>query len=184
MKHLRTLTVCAGMAAALAGGQHFALAQRVALKTNALYWAAGTPNLGAEFRMSRCWTLNLEGAFNKYDIWKINTRMAGFSPEVRYWFSTRPQTGHFVGLAALIGEYKLTCDGTCHHGNAYAFGPTYGYSLVLGKRWSMEATVGLGLAKIRERRYHTGETVPSTCNNVRWTPMPIKAGLSFVYLIR
>lgn len=35
-------------------------AQRVAVKTNALYWAASTPNLGAEFRVNRHVTFNFE----------------------------------------------------------------------------------------------------------------------------
>ena len=33
-------------------------AQRVGLKSNALYWAAMSPNLGAEFRVNRHLTLN------------------------------------------------------------------------------------------------------------------------------
>ena len=39
-------------------------AQRVALKTNALYWAAATPNIGAEFRINRHITFNY-GAQNE-----------------------------------------------------------------------------------------------------------------------
>ena len=67
-----------------------AAAQRVSVKTNALYWAAATPNLGAEFRFNRHITIGLETAFNRFDISKVNTRMVGVMPEVRYWFSARP----------------------------------------------------------------------------------------------
>ena len=36
-------------------------AQRIGLKTNALYWAAMSPNLGVELRVNRHLTFNFEG---------------------------------------------------------------------------------------------------------------------------
>ena len=36
----------------------------VALKTNALYWATTTPNLGLEFRLAKKWTLEAEVGLN------------------------------------------------------------------------------------------------------------------------
>lgn len=41
-----------------------ASAQKVAVKSNALYWATATPNLGFEFAMSDRWTFELEGGYN------------------------------------------------------------------------------------------------------------------------
>ncbi len=161
-----------------------AFAQRVSVKTNALYWAAATPNLGAEFRLNRHLTLNLETAFNRFDISKVNTRMAGVMPEMRYWFSARPQAGHFIGLMALVSDYKLTYDQTTHEGNGYGVGPTYGYSFVLSKRWSMEATAGVGLLRVKERKYAATTNAPANANNKRWLAAPLKVGLTFVYIIK
>lgn len=162
-----------------------AAAQRVSVKTNALYWAAATPNLGAEFRFNRHITIGLETAFNRFDISKVNTRMVGVMPEARYWFSARPQAGHFVGLMALVSDYKLTYDQTTHEGNGYGVGPTYGYSFVLGKRWSLEAIVGVGVLRVRERKYAAGAGAPTNyANNNRWLPAPLKVGMTFVYIIR
>ena len=59
-------------------------AQRVALKTNALYWAAATPNIGAEFRINRHITFNFEAAYNRINVFNIDTRGAAITPEVRY----------------------------------------------------------------------------------------------------
>lgn len=159
-------------------------AQRVSLKTNALYWLAGTPNLGAEFRLSRHITLDLEGAFNKYHVSSFQTRMISFSPEVRHWFSRRPGTGHFVGGTSLISNYRFTLSGTTHNGDAFGVGPVYGYSLPLGRHWNMEASVGAGLVYYREKKYGTSEMVSEDVNHKGFTLAPLKIGLSFVYVIK
>ena len=41
-----------------------AMAQRIALKTNTLYWATLSPNVEAEFRLSRHFTLDLGATAN------------------------------------------------------------------------------------------------------------------------
>lgn len=89
-------------------------AQRVAVKTNALYWAASTPNLGAEFRVNRHVTFNFEAAYNRIKVFNIDTRGAMITPEVRYWFSARPQTGHFVGIAGIGCHYNYVRGGNRH----------------------------------------------------------------------
>ena len=66
--------------------------QRVALKTNALYWAAASPNLGLELRVNSHITFDLDATFHRLK-WKdkLDTRAEILTPEVRYWFSARPQ---------------------------------------------------------------------------------------------
>lgn len=161
-------------------------AQRVAIKTNALYWAGATPNLGLEFRLSRHFTLGMEGAFNRFKISKIDTRMIGCMPELRYWFSGRPHAGHQVGVMGLVGDYRLNVKDSGHEGSAYGFGPTYAYSWVLSRRWSMEANVGVGLLRVNEKVYTATnmETYPSEPNNKKWLLAPLRVGLTFVYLIK
>lgn len=197
-------------------------AQRVSLKTNALYWATASPNVGLEFRFNRHLTLNLEGAANRLKFGadsKINTRIVSFTPEMRYWFSARPQAGHFVGLMGMATTYKALFKDTWHDGDCFGAGLTYGYSFVLSRRWSMETTIGLGLLHIRERKYANGNSAPtpdlpdtpvtpdqpdtpvmpdtpeiassyasgyevSKPNNVKWMPAPLKAGVTFVYILK
>lgn len=73
-----------------------ATAQRINVKTNALYWLAMSPNLGVEFRINRHMTFNLEGVVNRvsgfkpYGVSNLSTKGFAFEPEVRYWFSARP----------------------------------------------------------------------------------------------
>lgn len=38
----------------------------VGLKTNALYWATVTPNLGLEFRLAKHWSLDVEAGLNPF----------------------------------------------------------------------------------------------------------------------
>lgn len=90
-----------------------ATAQRINVKTNALYWLAMSPNLGVEFRINRHMTFNLEGVVNRvsgfkpYGVSNLSTKGFAFEPEARYWFSARPQAGHFVGLTAVAANYDL-----------------------------------------------------------------------------
>lgn len=160
-------------------------AQRVALKSNALYWAAMSPNLGLEFRMSRHYTLNMEAAFNPFKLSDdFKTRFVAFTPEVRYWFEARPHSHHFVGAMALASAYSVNLKDKFHEGSALGLGLTYGYSFVLSSRWSLETTLGAGLLKVNEKKYSRGAEVPKEANHDKMMFAPLKLGVSFVYLIK
>ena len=160
-------------------------AQRVAVKSNALYWATMSPNLGVEFRLSRHFTLNVEAAANPFDISdKFKTRFFGVTPEVRYWFEARPHAHHFIGAMGLGSTYSMTFKDTFHEGDAWGAGLTYGYSFVLGTRWSLETTIGAGLLKVNEKKYKRWETTPQQANQDKWMFAPMKLGVTFVYLIK
>lgn len=163
-----------------------ASAQRIALKTNVLYWAAETPNIGVEFRINRRLTANVDAMTSFMDISKVKVKGEALVPELRYWLSARPQTGHFLGVMGLAAHYDLQHDACHHDGDALGFGPTYGYSLVLGKHWSLEATVGLGMLHRKEKYYDTeaGQKEPGQANKTKWMAAPLKAGVSFVYILK
>ena len=160
--------------------------QRVALKTNALYWAAASPNLGLELRVNRHITFDLDATFHRLK-WKdkLDTRAEILTPEVRYWFSARPQAGHFMGIIGTAANYNILLNDTRHTGDAFGGGLTYGYSFVLGKRWSLETSIGAGALHLREKRYdETKETAPETPNRRQWVFAPLKAGVTLVYIIK
>ncbi len=161
-----------------------AYAQRVSFKTNALYWGTLSPNAGVEFRLSRHFTLNLEGAVNPFTIGDYKLHSAAFMPEARYWFSARPQAGHFVGLMGFGGIYSMAWNHTNHMGDALGGGVTYGYSFVLSRRWSLETTIGLGMLHVREKKFAEGTTEPKEINHTKTIPAPLKAGITFTYILK
>ena len=86
-------------------------AQKVGLKTNALYWATTTPNLGFEVGMGDRFSFYLEGGYNPWTLDKdkdVNMKIKHFlvSPEVRYWFC-ESFNGHFMGVNANYSQFNI-----------------------------------------------------------------------------
>ena len=84
-----------------------AKAQDVAIKTNILYDATATVNLGVEVGLAPKWTLDLSGNLNAWNVnrderWKHWL----VQPEARYWFCDR-FSRHFVGFHLLGGQYNI-----------------------------------------------------------------------------
>lgn len=159
-------------------------AQRVGIKTNALYWATGTPNLGLELRLTRSFTLNLEGGINIFDYHSFGINAAAFTPEVRYWHSGRPQAGHFLGALLDVkgmNEYRLKDNK--HLGFAFGAGLSYGYSLVLSKHWSIEGTIGAGIQRINEKEWHYTSQKPHDPEK-SWKFGLLKAGINITYVLK
>ena len=81
----------------------------VALKTNALYWATTTPNLGLEFRLAKKWTLEAEVGLNPFNISDIdilgteNERHQGWGTGVGLSYGYNWVLGKHWNLEATIG---------------------------------------------------------------------------------
>ncbi len=160
-------------------------AQRIALKTNALTWATLAPNLGAEFGISRHFTLGLEATVSPFSIGKkFKPRYMALQPELRYWFTGRAHARWFVGAAGLLSEYNMRLGNTHHDGSAWGGGITGGYSFPLSTRWSMETTLGLGIVRYNEKKYGADQPAPAATNHKKLTIAPIKAGVTFVYILK
>ena len=84
-----------------------AVAQKVALKTNLLYDATSTMNLGFEFGLSPKWTLDVSGNYNPWTFSK-NKKWQHWlvQPEARYWFCNK-MMGSFIGFHALGGSHNI-----------------------------------------------------------------------------
>ncbi len=141
-----------------------ASAQKIAVKTNLLYDVTTTFNLGAEVKLAPKWTLDLSGNYNPFsfsDNKKIKHWMA--QPEARYWFC-EAFNGHFLGFHLLGGQYNVgnvkfplgiypSTKGDRYEGYYYGAGFAYGYQWILGNRWSIEASLGLGYVRAPYDRY-------------------------------
>ena len=156
--------------------------QRVAIKSNALQWLTASPNIGAEFTLSRRFTMDLSIATNpsslsSYDDWGIR-----FQPDIRYWFH-RPMTKLFVGACGVYGEDHFLYAKK----NTYSYyaggGLLCGYAWILNSRWNMEVFGGVGVVYFKRTKNQPDDQGLIDVET-RITPAPIKLGFSFSYILR
>ena len=85
-------------------------AQKVAVKTNSLYWLTATPNVGFEFAMAPRWTFEIAGGYNPWTLDKeenIKAKHFLVTPEIRYWFCESFQ-GHFIGINGNYTQFNIS----------------------------------------------------------------------------
>ncbi len=174
-----------------------AYAQDIAVKTNLLYWATTTPNLGAEFGLGDRTSIEITGGYNPWTLDKdSNTKIKHWKvqPEFRYWLCER-FNGHFFGVHAGYTFYNIAGVRILPYGDAstkdHRFqgwgvggGLSYGYSWIIGKNWNLEATLGLGYIYSCYDKYEC-----RTCGRFRGTEDnhyigPTKLGISLIYIIK
>ncbi|MBR1630795.1 MAG: DUF3575 domain-containing protein [Paludibacteraceae bacterium] len=148
-------------------------AQEVAVKTDLLYDATTTPNIGMEFGMGQHWTMQVFYGLNPWTFSEDRkVRHWVVMPEVRYWLCST-FNGHFFGLHAMGGEFNLEgirlpnylmpfgtlTDLKDHHYEGWYAGGglTYGYQWILGRHWNIEASIGLGGAYLDYSKYKCKE---------------------------
>lgn len=136
-----------------------ALAQEAAVKTNLLYDATTTMNLGVEFGLSPKWTLDVSGNYNPWTFSK-NKKWKHWlvQPEARYWFCNK-MMGSFIGFHALGGSHNIggmdldfkflgtdfsKLKDYRYEGWFIGAGVAYGYAWALSKHWNLEAELGVG----------------------------------------
>ena len=190
--------------AAVCGGLHTASAQqaepaarveKVAVKTNLLYWATTTPNAGFEFGLGKKTTLDISGGYNPWTLDKGDNRKVRHfvvKPEFRYWLCERFQ-GHFFGVHAGYGEYNIsavhiplveTSRDDRYQGWGAGVGISYGYSWILGRRWNLEATIGVGYVYFDYKRYDCVTCGPFRNAASKHYFGPTKLGISLIYMIK
>lgn len=151
--------LCAVFAGVIFSFPTTASAQQFSLKTNLLYDAAATINVGAELRVAPRWSIDLSGNYNAWTF-SNGSRWKHWlvQPEVRYWFCDAT-AGHFLALHGLGAQYNVGHLGFARSIPGYNFGElrdkryqgllggaglAYGYSWILGRHWGLEAELGLG----------------------------------------
>lgn len=178
----RFLSILCLSAGALFCSPH-ANAQRLALKTNALDYAILTPNLTFEAQLNPKFSLQVGIAGTPTNKMISGVKLTNFriEPELRYWFN-RPMAKHFIALSTSAVAYSLRHNDHIFNGDAIAAGFSYGYALVLGKHWNMEAEIGLGVATFKGYNYTGEENKPAKKNFEKFLPVPMRFALSFGYV--
>lgn len=158
---------------------------RWAIKSNALYLAAGVTNIGGEYAFHPHWSVDLPLVYSPYTLARTyRMRFLYIQPEARYWLD-RPMKGHFFGVHLHAGVFNVSIDNKNRYQSEKGFhgaGISYGYAMPLSRRWSMEFTVGVGYAFTK---YCTYYNVPNGLRYEKDRPYNYwgltKLGLNFVY---
>ena len=131
---------------------------RVALRTNLLYDATLTPNLGMDVRVDSFRTVGLLAGVNAWDIDKAKNkkwRHMLFSLRARKYRDSLFHKGYFVGdliyshfnvgnTKIPFGIYSAVKDRRLQ-GDLVALGGKYGYSWILSRTWRIEAEAGVAV---------------------------------------
>lgn len=182
-----------------------AYSQEIAIKSNLLYDATGTINLGVEFGVGKKTTIDILGSYNPWVPTansKARLNHILIQPEFRYWLNER-FNGHFFGVhahyayyrvggsnwlldsaAALSNASQLNLKNSSYGGWLVGAGASYGYHWIIGKRWSLEATVGIGYAYIDYSKYNgpiCGTKIESGSKHYFG---PTKAGITLIFMIK
>lgn len=158
-------------------------AQRLSLHTNTVEWLVASPNIGAEFGLGNHLSTEISVSGNPCKVsnqWYL--KHFRVQPEVKYWIKNL-MTGHYVGFTAFYAGFDLGLKQRAYYGDAYAAGLTYGYSWILSRRWNIEVSAGAGVTGYRLTRYLPGNEHPNP-DERGWKPVPVKLGLSFIYIIK
>ena len=171
-------------------------AQQVALKTNALYWATTTPNLGLEVGLGKRTTIDIMGGYNPFTLNKeLNRKVKHWSvmPEFRYWFCERFQ-GHHLGLHTgymfyNVGAIRIPFQPAetklnRYQGWATGVGLSYGYTWILGKRLNLEASIGVGYAYTKFDVYECKNCGDYIGPGEKHYVGPTKVALNLIYMIK
>lgn len=187
MKHICVALACLALCtwAATASDSNFAI------KTNLLYDATATANVGVELRVAPKWSVDFSGNFISWTPGGHSYKHWLAQPEARYWFCDA-MGGHFVGAHLLGGQYNihnlslplgLSVKDYRYQGWGIGAGISYGYTWLLNKHWSAEAEIGLGYVWTRYDKFeceNCGRKIDEgrTHNYVG----PTKAAINLVYV--
>lgn len=157
--------------------------------------ATTTMNLGLEFGLARKWTLDVPVNYNP---WKPDNgrrlRHWGIQPEVRYWFCEKFRRT-FIGVHGHYADFNVggfpdwsfiseNMQNSRYQGYLYGGGVSVGHSWILKKRWSIEASVGVGYAHIVYDKYPCRACGTKLKDSSKNYFGPTKASVSLIYVIK
>lgn len=169
---------------------------RGALRTNLLYDATLSPNLGVDVRVDSTWTVGLLAGMNAWDIDKEKNkkwRHMLFSFRARKYvndsvfhkgyFEADAIYSHFnVGNVKFpLGLYKTVRERRLQ-GDLLALGGKYGYSWILSRDWRIEAEAGVAIGYAWFKEYDCPHCGTYYGKDDRIFLLP-QLGVNIVYII-
>lgn len=168
---------------------------RIALRTNLLYDATLSPNLGVDVRVDSAWTVGLLVGINAWDIDKEKNkkwRHALFSIRARKYRDSLFHKGYYeadviyshynVGNTKIpFGLYSAVKDRRLQ-GDLIALGGKYGYSWILSRTWRIEAEAGVAVGYAWFKEYDCDHCGTYYGKGDRIFLLP-QLGINVVYII-
>ena len=156
-----------------------ACAMGLDLRANLLRWATLTPDLGLEWHISDRWSLGVNGSWTswswndkqrRYALWEV-------TPEVRYYIG-KERRG-YLGAMFKAGAFNYKFSETGKQGDLVGGGLTGGYILPVGKRLSLDFSLGLGYLNADYEKYRVidGVRVRQGSESRNWWG-PVHAGIT------
>lgn len=166
-------------------------AQKVAIKTNLLYWATGTPNAAIEIGTSSHITANLSIGYNALKLFgDASLRHFSVTPELHYW-PCRTFERHFIGIHGSAGKFDIqnipfipALDKRAYNGTFYGGGVVYGYHWPLGTQLGIEAKIGAGYLYMDYNKYSCKRCDEFLAHKKLNYIGITSAGISIIYLIK
>lgn len=169
--------------------------RHVALRTNLLYDATLSPNLGFDVRVDSAWTVGLLAGVNAWDIDKTENkkwRHMLFSLRARKFRKNLFEKGYYegdliyshfnvgnikfpFGLYSAVKNHRL-------QGDLVALGGKYGYSWILARDWRIEAEGGIAVGYAWFKEYDCPHCGTFLGNGDRIFLLP-QLGVNVVYII-
>lgn len=172
-------------------------AQDFAVKTNLLYDATATVNVGAEVGLAPRWTFDLSGNYNAWSISERKLKHWMVQPEFRYWFCERFQD-HFIAVHALGGQYNVgfipndlnvfgkdlsVLSDHRFQGFFAGAGIAYGYAWALTEHLNLEFELGVGYVYTRYDEFECFGCGKKIAEDVPVNYVgPTKAAIGLVYV--
>lgn len=172
-------------------------AQDWAIKSNIVYDATATINLGVEIGLAPKWTLDVSGNLNAWSK-DENTRWKHWlvQPEARYWFCDR-FSRHFIGAHAIGGAFNLgginnnlsflgtdfsVLKDQRYQGYAFGAGVAYGFAFMLSEHINLELEAGFGYMYLDYDIYACGNCGRKIGKDNHHYVGPTKAAINLVFL--
>ena len=172
-------------------------AQKWAIKSNLLYDATTSMNIGFETALAEKWTFDMSGNWNSFQFSDNKKWKHWFlQPEVRYW-TCRKFGGHFLAGHLWGGQYNVgnvdfipdflgnnfsNLKDYRYEGWFAGAGIGYGYAWMLGKHWNLEAELGVGVAYTEFDRFQCVKCGENKGAGNHLYVGPTKAAINLVYL--
>lgn len=161
--------------------------QQLSVKSNLLYDALLSPNLGLELVVAPKWSVELAGNINFWTVNDHRWKHWMVQSEARYWLCDAT-AGHFLAAHLLGGKYNVgniaigSLKDHRYQGWFTGAGVAYGYSWILGKHFNLEAEIGVGWIHTRYDKFECAGCGKRTDTDTRDYIAPTKAAVNIVYV--